>query len=72
MTTYHRFVLHHRVPDYLQLGWMALPSLEDTHHGRWSTHCIWLCECRPVEPGKQAADEWQNRSTHMDADGGGI
>ena len=28
--TYHRFVLHHRVQEYLQIGWMALPSLEAT------------------------------------------
>jgi hypothetical protein len=48
--TYHRFVLHHRVPEYLQIGWMALPSLEGTGHGIYSAHCVWLCQCRAVEP----------------------
>lgn len=48
--THHRFVLHERVAAYLQLGWMALSSLEGTNHGIYSTHCIWLCDCEPVEP----------------------
>jgi hypothetical protein len=48
--TLHRFVLHHLVPDYLRLGWLALPSLEGTHHGHWSTHCVWLCNCKFIEP----------------------
>lgn len=48
--TFHRFVVHHRVPDYLRCGWMALPSLERTHHGQWSVHCVWLCPCKLVEP----------------------
>lgn len=48
--TYHRWVIHERVPDYLRLGWMALPSLEGTSHGIYSAHCIWVCECEPVEP----------------------
>jgi hypothetical protein len=48
--TFHRWALHGRVPDYLLLGWMALPTLEGTHHGHWSAHCVWLCGCRVVEP----------------------
>jgi len=48
--TLHRWIIHDRVPSYLLLGWMALPSLEGTHHGQWSTHCIWLCGCACVEP----------------------
>jgi hypothetical protein len=48
--TYHRFVIHHCVPDYLALGWMALPSLEGTGHGIYSAHCIWLCGCKLAEP----------------------
>ncbi|MEY9676055.1 hypothetical protein ABIE93_005989 [Bradyrhizobium elkanii] len=48
--TLHRFVLHDRVPDYLRLGWLALSSLEGTHHGFWSAHCIWLCSCKAAEP----------------------
>ncbi len=46
----HRWVLHHRVPDYLRCGWLALPTLEGTHHGLWSVHCIWLCGCHPPYP----------------------
>jgi hypothetical protein len=48
--TFHRWVRHHRVMDYLRLGWLALPSLDGTHHGCWSVHCIWLCNCEAVEP----------------------
>jgi len=48
--TLHRWVLHHMVPDFLRCGWLALPSLDGTSHGIYSTHCIWLCGCRCVEP----------------------
>lgn len=48
--TLHRWVMFDRVPDYLRLGWLALPTLEGTGHGLYSAHCIWLCECRAVEP----------------------
>lgn len=48
--TYHRWVIHVRVPDYLHCGWLALPSLEGTSHGIYSAHCIWLCDCEVVEP----------------------
>jgi hypothetical protein len=48
--TLHRWVIFDRVPDYLRLGWLALPTLEGTGHGLYSAHCIWLCGCRAVEP----------------------
>ena len=48
--TFHRWVLHRYVDDYLRLGWMALPTLVGTHHGAWSTHCVWLCDCKLIEP----------------------
>lgn len=47
---YHRWVINEHVPAYLALGWVAITSLEGTHHGQWSAHCIWLCNCRMVEP----------------------
>jgi hypothetical protein len=46
----YRYVLHDRVPDYLRCGWMALPSLEGTHHGHYSTLCVWLCTCAVSSP----------------------
>lgn len=49
--TLHRWVTHERVPDYLLIGWLALPTLDGTHHGHWSAHCVWLCPCPAVEPG---------------------
>jgi hypothetical protein len=48
--TLHRWVIHERVPDYVRLGWLALPSLEGTSHGIYSAHCVWLCQCRSAEP----------------------
>ena len=36
--------------DYVQLGWLPLPTLQRTHHGEWSVHVVWLCGCRPIEP----------------------
>ena len=48
--TYHRWVTFDRVLDYLRLGWLALPTLEGTGHGLWAVHCVWLCQCRAVEP----------------------
>lgn len=55
--TMHRWVIHPRVPDYLLLGWLALPTLEGTHHGHWSAHCVWLCACRAVEPHSRSPQE---------------
>lgn len=48
--TIHRWVPLPRVPDYLLLGWMALPTLEGLAHGLYSAHCVWLCRCRVAEP----------------------
>ena len=47
----HRFVRFHQAEDYLRLGWLPLPSLRGTHHGDWSVHMAWLCDCPPIEPG---------------------
>lgn len=43
--TFHRWVRHEFVPDWLRMGWMALPSLEGTPHGFYSAHIVWLCGC---------------------------
>jgi hypothetical protein len=40
-----RYVDHHRVEDYLRLGWMVLAPL-----GAWSVLMGWRCQCRLVEP----------------------
>ena len=53
--TLHRWVIHPRVPDYLRCGWLALPTLEGTHHGMWSVHCVWLCQCIAAEPNQTGA-----------------
>jgi hypothetical protein len=53
--TFHRWVIHARVPDYLLCGWMALPTLEGTGHGIYSAHCVWLCGCKMSEPTRDAA-----------------
>lgn len=45
-----RYVLHDRVPDYLRCGWLATPALEGTHHGYYSTLCVWLCTCAVPSP----------------------
>ena len=50
MITFHRWVIFSRAADYLRLGWLAMPTLRGTHHGDWSVHMAWLCECKPVEP----------------------
>lgn len=46
----HRFVRHQEVSAYLRMGWLALNSLDGTHHGEWSTHMVWLCHCEALEP----------------------
>lgn len=43
--TFHRYVRFEYVEDYLRLGWMALPTLVGTHHGRYSVHMAWICGC---------------------------
>lgn len=32
--------------DYVKMGWLPLPSLDGTHHGDWSVHMAWICDCR--------------------------
>ena len=65
--TLHRWVLHAHVPDYLLLGWMALPTLEGTSHGLYSVHCVWLCACHAVEPMEASADAGRaGRSAYRD------
>lgn len=48
--TFHRWVLHRDVPDYLLCGWLALPTLRGTNHGIYAVHCVWRCKCKMVEP----------------------
>jgi hypothetical protein len=50
MTSWHRFVLHHRADDYLRLGWCPSAALEGTPHGQYCVLMSWLCQCPPVEP----------------------
>lgn len=50
LARWHRYATPGLVRDYLACGWMALPSLEGTVHGPWRVHCVWLCDCRMVEP----------------------
>lgn len=51
----HRYVRYHEVDAYLAVGWLALPTLNGTTHGQWSVHCVWLCDCRPALPKREAA-----------------
>jgi hypothetical protein len=44
-----RYVKHHRVIDYLWLGWMVVADLGSTH-GEFSVLMSWPCACRIVEP----------------------
>jgi len=41
----HRLVRIPEAMDWLALGWLPLPSLDGTHHGKWSVHCVWICDC---------------------------
>jgi hypothetical protein len=41
----HRYIRIPEAMDWLRLGWMPLPSLAGTSHGRWSVHCVWICGC---------------------------
>jgi hypothetical protein len=61
--TFHRWVIHARVPDYLLCGWMALPTLEGTGHGIYSAHCVWLCACPLAEPRGSVVPSPQGAST---------
>lgn len=45
-----RFVRIERAADYLMLGWLPLPALDGTPHGKWSVLMQWLCACPCVDP----------------------
>lgn len=45
-----RYVRHSEVESYLLLGWCPHPGLDGTHHGDWSTLCVWMCGCEPRVP----------------------
>lgn len=49
----HRFVSVHRAMDFVRQGWLALPTLENTHHAEHRVHVVWLCCC---ERSEQAPD----------------
>ncbi len=44
-----RFVPHHRVRDYLELGW-NVATVDLGHHGEYSVLLQWLCACPLIEP----------------------
>ena len=50
MTKTFHFVRHHEVPDWERIGWIKHDSLNDTHHGFWSTLMEWRGEGEPVKP----------------------
>ena len=41
----HRYIPVDHAMDAVLLGWLPLPSLDGTHHGRWAVHMAWLCDC---------------------------
>jgi hypothetical protein len=45
----YRFVAHHRVHDYLNVGW-HIASADIGHHSAWSVLMHWPCDCKMVEP----------------------
>lgn len=51
--TLHRWVRIPEAMEWLRLGWLSLPTLHDTPHGRWSVHVCWLCSCDPIEPKRE-------------------
>ena len=44
------FVRHHEVAAYERLGWQRHESLDDTHHGAWSSLMEWKGDGGPVKP----------------------
>jgi hypothetical protein len=52
--SYHRYVQHHRVPDYEACGWKYESSLEGTTHGHWSVLMTYVgMDDPPKEPPKE-------------------
>jgi hypothetical protein len=49
MITHFRYVPHHRVADYLLIGWMWSADLGHIH-GEWCALCAWPCGCKLAEP----------------------
>lgn len=45
-----RFVPHHRVLDYLMVGWHILVPDAGTHRREYSVIMAWLCTCKTKEP----------------------
>jgi hypothetical protein len=35
--------------DFVRQGWLALPTLDGTHHGEYRVHLVWLCCCERNE-----------------------
>lgn len=54
--TYHARVNLDRLPDWISAGWVRLNSLDATHHGKWSAHCVWNSHGEPVVPATSDAD----------------
>ena len=48
--TLHRYAPIAKAMDYVRMGWLPLPSLKGTHHGRYAVHMIWLCACKAPQP----------------------
>lgn len=46
---FFRYVLHERIADYLQLGWMLCAPLGPPHD-EYAVLMCWLCNCGCVEP----------------------
>jgi hypothetical protein len=44
-----RYVRHHLVEDYLQLGWMVIADM-GPHGGQYCIIMKWSCTCPMVEP----------------------
>ena len=42
--THVRYVPHHRVADYLKVGWLVAFYMGPTH-GEWAVGMVWLCGC---------------------------
>lgn len=51
MQTFH-LVRNEQAPDWIMAGWLALPTLEGTHHGVWSVCMTWLCDCKIPYPNR--------------------
>ncbi len=50
----HRYAPIAKAMDYVMLGWMPMPSLRGTPHGRYSVHMAWPYQCRAIEPQRLA------------------